>query len=100
MAVPEVAGADLRLIEFSSRRCQVDANLAVLVGEYRADTGRAPSRAVARWQDLPTLLWRRVAGGCHLNRPIDQLISAPSGWQCGPITSANATCWCPRTSAT
>jgi ubiquinone/menaquinone biosynthesis C-methylase UbiE len=36
--------------------------------------GRAPDRAVANWQDRLTPLWRRIAGGCHLNRKIDDLI--------------------------
>jgi SAM-dependent methyltransferase len=36
--------------------------------------GRAPEPRVARWQDRLTPVWRRLAGGCHLNRPIDRLI--------------------------
>jgi ubiquinone/menaquinone biosynthesis C-methylase UbiE len=36
--------------------------------------GRSPDRTVANWQDRLTPLQRRVAGGCHLNRPIDQLV--------------------------
>jgi ubiquinone/menaquinone biosynthesis C-methylase UbiE len=36
--------------------------------------GRAAEPAVVRWQDRLTPLWRRVAGGCHLNRPIDRLL--------------------------
>jgi ubiquinone/menaquinone biosynthesis C-methylase UbiE len=36
--------------------------------------GRAPDAVVCRWQDRLTPLWRRVAGGCHLNRPVDRLI--------------------------
>jgi ubiquinone/menaquinone biosynthesis C-methylase UbiE len=36
--------------------------------------GRSPGRKVAGWQDRLTPLQRRVAGGCHLNRSIDQLV--------------------------
>ncbi len=38
--------------------------------------GRAPDARVVRWQDRLTPLWRRIAGGCHLNRPIDDLVRA------------------------
>jgi ubiquinone/menaquinone biosynthesis C-methylase UbiE len=37
--------------------------------------GQAPEVGVRRWQDRLTPLWRRLAGGCHLNRPIDRLIA-------------------------
>ena len=36
--------------------------------------GRSPDPSVRRWQDWLTPLWARVAGGCHLNRPIDALL--------------------------
>jgi len=36
--------------------------------------GRAPEPGVARWQDRLDPLWRRIAGGCHLNRKIDDLL--------------------------
>jgi ubiquinone/menaquinone biosynthesis C-methylase UbiE len=36
--------------------------------------GRSPVREVAVWQDRLTPLQRRIAGGCHLNRRIDQLV--------------------------
>jgi ubiquinone/menaquinone biosynthesis C-methylase UbiE len=42
--------------------------------------GLSPHAKVARMQDRLTPLQRRVAGGCHLNRPIDQLVTA-SGLQ-------------------
>ena len=37
--------------------------------------GRAPEPGVARWQDRLDPLWSRLAGGCHLNRKMDDLIS-------------------------
>ena len=37
--------------------------------------GRAPDAKVVRWQDRLTPLQRRAFGGCHLNRPIDELIA-------------------------
>jgi len=36
--------------------------------------GRSPDPRVAAWQSRLTPLWRRVAGGCHLNRPIQELL--------------------------
>jgi ubiquinone/menaquinone biosynthesis C-methylase UbiE len=38
--------------------------------------GRSPDPSVRRWQDRLTPLWARIAGGCHLNRPIDVLLEA------------------------
>jgi ubiquinone/menaquinone biosynthesis C-methylase UbiE len=38
--------------------------------------GQAPDARVRRWQDRITPCWSRVAGGCHLNRPIDALIGS------------------------
>lgn len=38
--------------------------------------GRAPEPAVRAWQDRLTPLWRRVAGGCHLNRRIGDVLRA------------------------
>jgi ubiquinone/menaquinone biosynthesis C-methylase UbiE len=42
--------------------------------------GRAPDPAVVAWQDRLTPIWKRVTGGCHLNRKIDDLITA-AGFQ-------------------
>jgi ubiquinone/menaquinone biosynthesis C-methylase UbiE len=36
--------------------------------------GRAPEPNVRKWQDRLTPVWKRIGGGCHLNRPIRQLI--------------------------
>jgi ubiquinone/menaquinone biosynthesis C-methylase UbiE len=36
--------------------------------------GRAPEENVRKWQDRLTPVWKRVGGGCHLNRPILDLI--------------------------
>jgi len=36
--------------------------------------GRAPDSGVAAWQDRLTPLWKRIGGGCHLNRKIDDLL--------------------------
>jgi ubiquinone/menaquinone biosynthesis C-methylase UbiE len=36
--------------------------------------GRAPDSRVAAWQDQLTPLWKRIGGGCHLNRKIDDLL--------------------------
>jgi ubiquinone/menaquinone biosynthesis C-methylase UbiE len=38
--------------------------------------GGAPDPGVAAWQRRITPVWKRITGGCHLDRQIDQLISA------------------------
>jgi ubiquinone/menaquinone biosynthesis C-methylase UbiE len=38
--------------------------------------GLAPERNVQRWQHRLTPLWRRIGGGCHLDRPIRALIES------------------------
>lgn len=43
--------------------------------------GRAPDESVRRWQDRLTPYWRKVAGGCHLNRDIPALL-AEAGFVC------------------
>lgn len=42
--------------------------------------GISPEPAVSRWQDRLTPVQRRLFGGCHLNRPIDELVGR-SGFQ-------------------
>jgi ubiquinone/menaquinone biosynthesis C-methylase UbiE len=36
--------------------------------------GLAPESSVGKWQDWLTPAWKRLGGGCHLNRPINVLI--------------------------
>ena len=45
---------------------------------------------VRAWQDRLTPAWKRVGGGCHLNRKIDELIEA-AGFQITTLT----TCYLP-----
>ena len=42
--------------------------------------GWAPDSRVAAWQDRLTPLWKRIGGGCHLNRKVDELLAA-AGFQ-------------------
>ena len=41
-----------------------------------AEHGRAPQARVSWWQDRLTPIWKRLGGGCHLNRPIAELIAS------------------------
>jgi len=36
--------------------------------------GLSPDDGVRKWQDWLTPAWKRIGGGCHLNRPIQALI--------------------------
>ena len=49
--------------------------------------GRAPEPGVAHWQDRLDPIWRRIAGGCHHNRKIDDLI-AGSGFCIDALANA------------
>jgi ubiquinone/menaquinone biosynthesis C-methylase UbiE len=64
-SIPDVAGALLEM------RRVLAADGRLLFVEH----GRAPDADVARWQNRLTPLWRRVAGGCHLNRRVDRLLT-------------------------
>ena len=37
--------------------------------------GLAPDSRVVRWQDRLTPMWKRMTGGCHLNRKVDEIIA-------------------------
>lgn len=36
--------------------------------------GQAPDAGVQKWQDRLNPLWRKLAGGCNLNRPVDRCL--------------------------
>lgn len=38
--------------------------------------GLAPEESIRKWQNRLTPLWKRIGGGCHLNRPIRALIES------------------------
>ena len=42
--------------------------------------GLSPEFRVARWQHRSTPYWKRISGGCHLDRKMDDLIRA-AGFQ-------------------
>ena len=45
-------------------------------GEFLyVEHGQAPDEQVARWQDRLNPLWRPVAGGCNLNRPVSDIVA-------------------------
>jgi hypothetical protein len=71
----------------TSRSADRDAASAAVRGRLIfVEHGRSPEPRVARWQDRLTPLWRRVAGGCQLNRPIDRLLAA-SGFDVVEVTT-------------
>ncbi len=43
--------------------------------------GRSPHGSISRWQDLLTPWWKRVSGGCHLDRDVVELIGR-AGFEC------------------
>jgi ubiquinone/menaquinone biosynthesis C-methylase UbiE len=48
--------------------------------------GESPDGSVKKWQDRLTPLWKRIAGGCHLNRPISKLLE-DSGFHVTHLTT-------------
>lgn len=51
--------------------------------------GQAPDESVRQWQDRLNPMWRRIAGGCQLNRPIRSLIES-GGFRISQIETAYA----------
>lgn len=52
-----------------------------------AEHGRAPDERVRRWQDRLTPLWKRIGGGCHLNRDIPAMIET-AGFRLSSLETA------------
>ena len=48
--------------------------------------GLSPDPRVSRWQDRLTPFWKHIGGGCHLNRPIAQLIEG-TGFRVEHVTT-------------
>jgi hypothetical protein len=46
--------------------------------------GRSADPGVVAWQDRITPFWKRIAGGCHLNRNVDELIRS-AGFQISEV---------------
>ena len=46
--------------------------------------GRAPDASVARWQERIEPIWKPMAGGCHLTRPITAAV-ASAGFEVEPV---------------
>lgn len=46
--------------------------------------GRAPDTDVAKWQDRIEPIWKRMAGGCHLTRPIGAALRS-AGFDVEPL---------------
>lgn len=88
-AIPlESRSADTVLVTFSL--CSIP-DAAMALSEMRrllkpggrllfAEHGQAPDESVRRWQARLDPIWRRIAGGCHLGRPILGLVSE-AGWR-------------------
>jgi ubiquinone/menaquinone biosynthesis C-methylase UbiE len=65
-SIPEAATA------LSEMRRVLRPNGRLLFVEH----GMAPDENVRRWQDWLTPAWKRIGGGCHLNRPIRTMIES------------------------
>jgi ubiquinone/menaquinone biosynthesis C-methylase UbiE len=78
------ASVDTVLVTFAL--CTIPDPVAALKGMGRVlrpggklifcEHGRAPDAAVRKWQDRLNSVWRKLAGGCNLNRNIPDLLTA------------------------
>jgi ubiquinone/menaquinone biosynthesis C-methylase UbiE len=56
--------------------------------------GLAPDAGVRRWQHRVNPLWRKLAGGCNLDRPVDDLL-AQAGFRCPDLQTRYIPGWKP-----
>ncbi len=56
--------------------------------------GKAPDKAVERWQNLINPLWKRFGGGCNLNRDIPDLINS-NGFKISQVETMYIPGWKP-----
>ncbi len=56
--------------------------------------GEAPDQNVLRWQNRLNPLWRRMTGGCNLNRPIPSLLQA-AGFRIANLSTMYIPGWKP-----
>jgi ubiquinone/menaquinone biosynthesis C-methylase UbiE len=78
----EDASVDTVLVTFAL--CTIPDPVAALHGMARVlrpggslifcEHGKAPDANVCQWQDRINPFWRRIAGGCHVNRDIPELL--------------------------
>lgn len=61
-----------------------------------AEHGLAPDPDVRKWQDRVTPLWKKVGGGCHLNRDIPGLLRA-GGFRIAELETMYLPGWRPAT---
>lgn len=88
------AVADTVVITWSL--CSIENPLAALYEARRVlkpggqlvfvEHGRSPDARVAVWQDRLTPVWRRLVGGCTLNRPIGELVTG-AGFRLSELTT-------------
>ena len=79
----EDESVDTVLVTFAL--CTIPDPIAALHGMERVlrpqgklvfcEHGHAPDSGVSKWQDRVNPMWRRIAGGCNLNRNIPQLLT-------------------------
>ncbi len=61
-----------------------------------AEHGLAPDANVRKWQDRVTPLWKKIGGGCHLNRDIPGLLRA-GGFRIAELQTIYLPGWRPAT---